>query len=69
MKITAELSLSIGFSGAEHRETIEIDDAPDGLDEEDLTEWVRENHWEEWASGHIEGDIEILARDTDGVEP
>lgn len=50
-----KFTLSIGYAGADHRETYEIDDEDfEGLSEAERDK-VIEEHWQEWSQNYIDG--------------
>jgi len=53
-----KFTLSTGFVGAEHEETVELE-FKDDMTEEEIEE-ILEKHWEDWIWNYIDGGWKIL---------
>jgi hypothetical protein len=68
MKLKIKMTLSIGYAVGRREATLEIDDAPDDLSEDDLISWLHEAYWDDWASGYIDGGVSIVERNGEAAK-
>jgi hypothetical protein len=59
-----KLFLSIGYSGANHEDVIDIpDEDVKGMTDEELEKYLS-NTWQEWANNFIDGTYSIMEEDS-----
>lgn len=58
-KIEIDLILSIGFHGAEHRDTLTFEVEDDATDKE--IEEMAQEYWLDWSSNYIDGGPRIVS--------